>query len=129
MAAHRHDCLMLRFPGLSEIGWLLETRDGETRFDIRGPVDSDDGVVLTDWALAGHGIVNKPVFEVADHLRAGRLIPVAQETPPAPVRLVCLYPHKRHQDAKSRLFIDFMSARCRAALDQALAGGVAAQTG
>jgi DNA-binding transcriptional LysR family regulator len=127
LIAHRHECLMLRFPGLAELGWALETADGETRFDISGPFESDDGDVLTDWALAGHGIVNKPVFEVADHLRAGRLIPVAQETPPAPVRLVCLYPHKRHQDAKSRLFIDFMTARCRAALDLALAGGVASQ--
>lgn len=125
IVAHRHDCLMLRFPGVAEIGWSLETPEGETRFDVGGPFESDDGDVLTDWALAGHGIVNKPVFEVADHLRAGRLIPVAERTPPTPVRLVCLYPHKRHQDAKARLFIDFMTARCRAALDAALSGGVA----
>jgi hypothetical protein len=53
-------------------------------------------------------------------VRAGRLVRVALETPPTPVRLVCLYPHKRHQDAKSRLFIDFMTQRCRAAMDGAL---------
>ncbi|MFT6772511.1 MAG: DNA-binding transcriptional LysR family regulator [Paracoccaceae bacterium] len=129
LIADRHDCLMLRFPGAAEIGWLLETRQGETRFDVRGPFDTDDGDVLTDWALTGHGIVNKPIFEVAEHLRAGRLVPVAEETPPAPVRLVCLYPHKRHQDAKIRLFIDFMTARCRAAMDGALAGGIADLTG
>jgi hypothetical protein len=40
------------------------------------------------------------------------------------VRLVCLYPHKRHQDAKSRLFIDFMTQRCRAAMDGALTPGI-----
>jgi DNA-binding transcriptional LysR family regulator len=120
LIAHAHDCLMLRFPGAAEIGWLLETPGGETRFDVRGPFDTDDGDVLTDWALSGHGIVNKPLFEVAEHVRAGRLVRVALETPPTPVRLVCLYPHKRHQDAKSRLFIDFMTQRCRAAMDGAL---------
>ncbi|MGG7567116.1 LysR family transcriptional regulator [Rhodovulum sp. DZ06] len=120
LAAHNHDCLMLRFPGAQEIGWLLETEEGERAFPLSGPFESDDGDVLTDWALAGHGIVNKPLFEVAAHLRAGRLVKVAEQTPPAPVRLVCLYPHKRHQDAKSRLFIDFMTAACRSALDAVL---------
>ena len=124
LSAHGHDCLMLRFPGAQEIGWLLETPDGEKTYPLAGPFESDDGDVLTDWALAGHGIVNKPLFEVAEHLRAGRLAPVCEQTPPAPVRLVCLYPHKRHQDAKSRLFIDFMAGRCRAALDAALSAPV-----
>lgn len=118
---HRHDCLMLRFPGAPEIGWLLEDEDGaERRFDVSGPFDTDDGDVLTDWALDGHGIVNKPVFEIAEHLNSGALVPVAEDTPPAPVRLVCLYPHKKHQDAKSRLFIDFMIARCREEMSRAL---------
>ena len=116
LIAHNHDCLMLRFPGVQEIGWDLETPDGEKRFEVSGPFDADDGDVLTDWALAGHGIINKPRFEIAAPLREGRLVPVAEETPPVPVRLVCLYPHKRHQDAKSRLFIDFMAAGCREAL-------------
>lgn len=118
---HRHDCLMLRFPGAAEIGWLLEDETGEERrFDVTGPFDTDDGDVLLDWALAGHGIVNKPLFEIAEHLAAGRLIRVAEATPPAPIRLVCLTPHKKHQDAKSRLFIDFMTTHCRAAMERAL---------
>ncbi|MEM1005734.1 MAG: LysR substrate-binding domain-containing protein, partial [Pseudomonadota bacterium] len=50
----------------------------------------------------------KPVFEVADHLHAGRLVPVAVETPPVSVQMACLYTHRRHQDPKARLFMDFM---------------------
>lgn len=58
----------------------------------------------------------KPVFEIADHLAAGRLVPVATETPPLPVQLACLFPHKRLQDPKSRLFIEFMVAACKRSL-------------
>ncbi len=115
----KHDCLLLRFPGATEFRWSLQTPDGPRRFDVAGPFESDDGDVLTGWALDGRGIVNKPVFEVAEHLASGALVAVAKETPPVPVQLACLYPHKRHQDLKIRLFIDFMVDRCKKALSAA----------
>lgn len=110
----RHDCLNLRFPGAREFQWSLQTPEGTRRFDVTGPFESDDGDVLTGWALDGHGIVMKPVFEVAEHLRQGRLVPVARATPPTPTQLSCLMPHRRLKDPKIRLFTDFIIARCRA---------------
>lgn len=112
----RHACLLLRFPGAKEFQWTLQTPDGPQSFDITGPFESDDGDVLTAWALDGRGIVNKPAFEVNEYLLSGALIPVAEATPPLPVSLACLYPHKRLQDPKIRLFIEFMVTRCKEAL-------------
>lgn len=109
--ADNHDCLALRFPGTTEYRWTLMTGDGPQRYRITGPYESDDGDVLTGWALNGEGIVMKPIFEVADHLASGALVVVAEETPPMPVQLGCLYAHRRHQDPKVRLFIDFMAKR------------------
>jgi DNA-binding transcriptional LysR family regulator len=116
LVVDRHDCLMLRFPGTTEFQWTLATPAGPKKFDVSGPFESDDGDVLTAWALDGRGVVNKPVFEVAEHLKSGALVAVAEETPPTPVRLACLYRHKRYQDPKIRLFIDFMTAHCKAEL-------------
>ncbi len=112
----KHDCLNLRFPGAKEFQWALQTADGIRRFEITGPFESDDGDVLTGWALDGRGIVLKPIFEVAAHLRAGRLIPVATATPPLPIQLSALSQHRRLKDPKVRLFTDFMAAHCRNAL-------------
>lgn len=106
-----HECLNLRFPGATEFQWRLITADGPKRFRVSGRYEADDGEVLTDWALAGQGIVLKPKFEIADHLAAGRLVPVAQDTPPEPVQMACLYTHRRGQDPKTRLFMDFMIDR------------------
>ncbi|MCC1494307.1 LysR family transcriptional regulator [Cognatishimia sp. F0-27] len=106
-----HECLNLRFPGATEFRWLLSTKDGPKRFSVSGRFECDDGDVLTDWALAGHGIALKPVFEIADHLRSGRLHPVAQETPPEPIQMACLFTHRRQQDPKTRLFMEFMIER------------------
>ena len=108
IAEGRHDCLNLRFPGATEFRWTLRTDDGEHAYGVRGPLECDDGDVLTDWAVAGLGIAMKPLFEVADHLESGTLLRVCEETPPVPAQLACLYIHRRHQDPKSRLFMDFM---------------------
>ena len=105
MIADGHDCLNLRFPGATEFQWRLQTSDGVKKFRVAGPFESDDGDVLTDWALAGYGIVMKPRFEVAEHLAAGRLVPVATQTPPQEVQMACLFTHRKRQDPKTRLFM------------------------
>ncbi len=114
----QHNCLNLRFPGATEFQWELQTQDGPRKFDVRGRFESDDGDVLTEWALDGVGIALKPVFEIAAHLRSGALVPVVEETPPLAVQMACLYTHRRHQDPKARLFMEFMIARMSAALEE-----------
>jgi DNA-binding transcriptional LysR family regulator len=74
--------------------------------------------VLTPGRSGGTASCNKPVFEVADHLATGRLVPVCQKTPPPKAQLAVLFPHKRNQDPKTRLFIDFMVVRVKATLRQ-----------
>ncbi len=106
-----HECLSLRFPGATEFQWVLTTPAGPKRFRVTGRYESDDGDVLTDWALAGHGIAMKPVLEIADHLQTGRLVPVARQTPPEPIQMACLFTHRRRQDPKTRLFMEFMIDR------------------
>ena len=63
----------------------------------------------------------KPQFEIADHLRQGRLVPVATATPPLPIRLSTLSQHRRLKDPKVQLFTDFMTAQVREDLRRATA--------
>lgn len=117
-----HDCLMLRFPGAREYFWTLQTPDGPKKFEVHGPFDSDDGDVITGWALAGRGILNKPRFEIEPFLRDRRLKVILPETPPTPVQLAAVYPHKNYQDPKVRLLLDFMAERCERMIGDLLAG-------
>lgn len=114
-----HNCLLLRYPRSPEWYWVLNVGGVATRLDVSGSYDSDDGDVLTAWALAGRGIVNKPRFDVAAHLSTGDLVEVLPDTPPEPAMFGCLYPHRRLQDNKVRLLTDFLVSGCRRHLSTA----------
>ncbi|MEM6463907.1 MAG: LysR family transcriptional regulator [Pseudomonadota bacterium] len=115
-----HNCLLLRFPGSNEFVWNLQTPDGPRKVEVGGAYDSDDGDVLLEWALAGHGIANRPRFEVQRFINSGALIEVLPQYPPVAAKLAVIFPHKDFQDPKLRLFIDFMAARCQKMIRAAL---------
>ena len=115
----KHNCLNLRYPGAPDFQWRLMTSDGPKRFRVAGRYECDDGDVLTQWAMVGEGIAMKPVFEVAEQINTGQLVPVAEKTPPTPIKMACLYTHRRRQDPKTRLFMEFMTTRIGAAMKSA----------
>lgn len=108
LLSEEHNCLLLRYPRSPEYFWVLQTPEGPRKLQVAGNMDADHGDVLTDWALSGHGIVNKPRFDVAQHLDSGRLVEILPDTPPPPTIFGCLYPHRRLQDPKIRHFVDFV---------------------
>lgn len=61
----------------------------------------------------------KPVFEADEHFLSGALAPVAQSILPIPAQMACLYTHRRDQDPKTRLFMEFTSERVGDAVKRA----------
>lgn len=108
----RHVCLNLRMPTsgtfyewrLSKDGEAVHVRlDGQLAFNALGPI--------RDAALAGLGIANLPLDQVAELLAAGRLQRVmtdwSEDLPP----YYLYYPHRRHGSAAFRLVIDALRWR------------------
>lgn len=119
LTGDQHNCLLLRFPGAQEFRWHL--RDGDTvkAHTVTGTLEADDADVLTGWALQGHGIVLKTDFEVAEHVKTGALVRILPQTPPTSIDLACLFPEKRLQDPKARLFMEFACNAIKAELKTA----------
>lgn len=113
-----HNCLLLRFPRSPEYFWTLQTPSGTQKIEAKGRFDADDGDVLTQWALEGAGIANRPRFDVASALASGDLVEVLPDTPPLPAAFGCLYPHRKLQDPKIRLFVDYITGETRKQLAQ-----------
>lgn len=117
-----HNCLLLRFPGSQQFRWTLQTPEGPRALSVQGRCDADDGDLLTGWALGGEGIVLKPLWEIAEYLRDGRLVPLLLDTPPEPVTLSVLYPHRRLLPARVKAFSDFAVTRFAEEIERRLEG-------
>lgn len=100
----RHRCLRYRTGG----------RGGEWQFggsgvSVGGPLESNNGDVLTHAAEAGLGIVQQPSFLVTDSIREGRLVPLELEEPPSALDVHGLYPARRHLPAKVDRFLSLLA--------------------
>jgi len=116
----KHRCLTLRFPGSRQHRWPLMVDDKVREVAVTGHLDADDSDILTQWALAGEGVVMRPVFEVAEHLRSGSLVPVLPECPPVPVTLAILHAYQRMTPPKVKAFADSVIEDARGYINAAL---------
>ena len=103
-----HNCLLLRYPGSQQFRWTLRGKDGDVTLPVQGSLDADDGDLLTQWALAGRGIVLKPMFEITDALNTGALVPVLPKYRPHPATLAIIYPHRRLLSTRTKIMTDFL---------------------
>ena len=113
-ALAEHSALLYLRNGQPYDRWRF-SRDSETReVLVRGDYLCDDGEVARRWALAGHGIVYKARLDVAEDIRAGRLVPLLGDWQgePSPFNLLC--PHRLQVSQRVRLLHSFVSQRCRA---------------
>src|SRR5579872_5771775 len=105
-----HNCLIYTYA--AGRAWTFTGPDGKAEvIHISGHVLANSGDALLAFALKDTGIVLAPDYLVAHELGAGRLIRLLPEynTPATPVYAV--YPHSSFLSAKTRTFIDFLTAR------------------
>lgn len=110
---HRYDCIALvTAPGMAN-EWRFE-RDGEVASFLvpsSGARETNDGAVAREWAVNGHGIAMKSVWDIGADLQAGRLKVLMPEwrTPDAPVH--ALYQRTRYMAPRVRALLDFLTER------------------
>jgi DNA-binding transcriptional LysR family regulator len=111
----RHDCLVLRENQEDVTLWRLHCKREEAAVRVAPLLWSNDGEVVKEWALMGKGIMLRSEWDVADHLRAGRLVRVLPHWQPARADVVVLVDHRVHMSARVRLFVSALQARFRPA--------------
>jgi LysR family transcriptional regulator, transcriptional activator for dmlA len=81
-----HQCLVVREHDDSPALWRLQPtatralRESATRaLRVKGPMASNHGEVVRDWALAGHGLMLRSLRDVYSHLQRGQLVQVLPE--------------------------------------------------
>jgi DNA-binding transcriptional LysR family regulator len=106
----RHDCLGYTLSRM--VGPDTWAFGGDKTIKINGSLRANNGDALRAAAVAGQGIIYQPTFIVADDLRAGTLVPITLDYPPAELGgIYAVYLPERNPAAKVRAFIDFIAGR------------------
>ena len=110
--------MFLRY-GTSVAPWRLHGPGGKM-FDLAASarLRVDDGEVVHDWALAGHGIMLKSEVDVAEDLGTGRLEHVLPGWHGGDAPVVALYPNAEHQPLKLRAFLDELTRHVAAVMER-----------
>src|SRR5574343_195275 len=101
-----HECLSLG----QQRGWVFRHPDnGEVEtWKVGGNFECNDGAVLHEWALAGHGLAWRSLWEVGRDLKEGRLTSVLDAWQAPPMGIYAVFPQRRHLPLRVRLFIDLL---------------------
>lgn len=71
-----HTCLLFSYPGLGRNSWTLHNGRDVEEVAVSSDLATDSGDTLRTWCVAGLGVSLRELWDVADELRAGRLVQI-----------------------------------------------------
>lgn len=110
LATHR--CIVIRERNEDFGRWVLHGPNGVESVKVGGPLSASNGEVVHGWALDGHGIILRSVWDVATALKQGTLVRVlpAYEQP---ADVWAIYPSRLSTSAKLRVCVEFIEGWLR----------------
>lgn len=105
------DCILSRRGRVAQDRWRFRTEAGPQHVQVAGRLSSNSGEDTRAWALAGLGVVLKPLWEVDGDLRSGALVEVFPELVDEPADVYACYPSRSLLTRRVRSLTDFLAAR------------------
>ena len=106
-----HNCLLYSYLSTANV-WRFTAPDGrEVPVAVTGNLRVNNGMVNTEAALAGMGILMTPTFYVGDLVRTGKLRQVLEGYRLPDLGIHAVYPQRAHVPPKVRVFVDFLARR------------------
>jgi DNA-binding transcriptional LysR family regulator len=107
-----HDCIALRENDEDVTMWrFTPKRHGEpANIRIEPVLTSNDGGTVRDWALAGLGIIARSEWDVAEHLHAGRLVPLLDAWMQPDADIVALISSRHGRSLRAARFLELLRA-------------------
>lgn len=104
----RHRCLALSSDASQSRGWAFLVEGELVHLRPGGRMDCNDGQVLHDWCLQGHGIAWRSTWEVEGDIAAGALVSVLDDYAAPPSGIYAVIAQRKHLPLRVRLWIDFL---------------------
>lgn len=106
-----HECLLLVGNQGRQDVWRFREGDQEFAVRVAGRIESNQGELLRDAAVAGLGIALHSMWHVHDDLRSGRLQVVLPDYPIPDTAIYAVMPQRRLLPPRVRVFVDFLAGK------------------
>jgi DNA-binding transcriptional LysR family regulator len=106
-----HNCLIYSYLSSANVWRFTASGGREIPVAVNGSLRINNGIVLAEAAVAGHGILLTPSFYVAPLLRSGRLKRILAGYKLKELGIYAVYPQRGHVPPKVRAFVDYFAQR------------------
>lgn len=108
----QHDCIVLRenMEDVTKLKFVPERSRKAVLVRIESALSSNDGDVIRSWALAGLGLMARSEWDVADDLKAGRLVRVLERWRLPPADIYALFEGRHGRSARAGRFLDVLKS-------------------
>jgi DNA-binding transcriptional LysR family regulator len=111
-----HACLVLRENESAYGSWHFSRGKKSETVKVDGPLSSNDGGTVLQWALEGRGLAVRSEWEIARHLQQRELVPLLTEWALPNADIHAVYLERHSLSAKLRTFVDFLGEALRASV-------------
>ncbi len=102
-----HRCIPIRERDQDFGHWELDGPDGLVAIKVSGPLSANNGEIVRQWAIDGHGIILRSTWDICGEIEAGVLTPVLPRYfQQADVWAV--YPSRLSVSAKVKVCVEFL---------------------
>lgn len=105
LAAHR--CIVIRERNEEFGRWTLQGPRGPETVKVSGPLSASNGEVVHGWALDGHGIILRSLWDVGPAIDRGELVRVLTGYE-QPADVWAIYPSRLSTSARLRVCVEFL---------------------
>jgi DNA-binding transcriptional LysR family regulator len=111
-----HDCIVLRENEGDFALWRFGDAANQKRIRVSGSLSSNDGDIVTGWALEGRGVIMRSLWQVQPYLERGELVRILPEVPTPPADIYALVERDRHVPRRISELVDHLAAHLPARL-------------
>ena len=102
-----HRCIPIRERDQDFGRWELDGPDGLVAIKVSGPLSANNGEIVRQWAIDGHGIILRSTWDICREIEAGVLVPVLP-TYFQQADVWAVYPSRLSVSAKVKVCVEFL---------------------
>ena len=106
----QHRCLVIRERDQVFGVWQLQGPAGMETVKVGSSLSANDGQIIHGWALDGHGIMLRSLWDVGEGLSSGQLVRVLEDYGQE-ADVWAVYPTRLSRSPKVRVLVRFLTAR------------------